>query len=206
MTFAGSYDELYAERGHAPLWGPGPGRLVGRILEWCSGGEVLDAGCGDGKNALFLERHGFAVTGMDVSSQALDLLADRFAAAGHVPKGSYLQGDVAQWAPDGPFDVLLSYGLFHCLDPADRVRRHRELQASVRPGGIIVFCALSDGIPMPDDHRTPGVTLAGPDELSALWDGHEIMESTVGQIAEEHPPHVPLHRHEVTWTVARVSP
>jgi tellurite methyltransferase len=204
MTFAGSYDELYADCHRTLLWGPDPGRLVRRVQQWSRPGEVLDVGCGDGKNALFLERRGYSVTGIDVSGRALQLLAERFAAADRVPKGSYIQADIERWAPEGPFDVLVSYGLFHCLSPRDRVRRHRELQALVRPRGIIVFCALTGGIPLPSDHRTPGVTLADPEELSALWEGYELMETTVGEIVEEHPPHVPLHQHKVTWTVGRV--
>lgn len=204
MTNGGTYDGLYSGRGHVPLWGPDPGRLVARIQDWCETADVLDAGCGDGKNALFLERLGFSVTGIDISGQALDLLGDRFAAADRVPKGAYIEADIESWLPDDRFDVLLSYGLFHCLRPAHRVRRHRLMQSRLRPGGIIVFSALTDGIPMPDDHRTPGVNLASSAEVSSLWEGYEIVENSVGHIVESHPPFVPTHRHEVTWVVARV--
>jgi tellurite methyltransferase len=204
LTNGGTYDGLYSDREHVPLWGPDPGRLVARIQDWCRTGDVLDVGCGDGKNALFLERLGFAVTGVDISGQALDLLSDRFAAANHVPKGTYTEADIESWLPEGTFDVLLSYGLFHCLRPAHRVERHRLMQTKLRPGGIIVFSTLTDGIPMPQDHRTPDVNLSSPDEVSSLWDGYEVVEETVGHIVESHPPVVPSHRHEVTWVVAKV--
>ncbi len=205
MNYAGHYERLYADRQHVPLWGAGPGRLVARIGEWCTGGEVLDLGCGDGKNALFLEKLGFAVTGVEISSEALELLQDRFDAVGHVPKGGYLQVDLESWLPDQRYDVLVSYGVYHCLSSHDRLGRHRLFQEAVRPGGVILFCSITDGLPMPDDHLTPGICLPSHDEIAQLWDGYEVLEMAVGELIESHPPTVPVHRHEASWIVARVA-
>ena len=68
MNPSSPYDRLYEAAQDQVLWGAEPGRLVKRIREFCSGGIVVDAGCGDGKNALFLEMMGFTVIGYDSST------------------------------------------------------------------------------------------------------------------------------------------
>jgi cyclopropane fatty-acyl-phospholipid synthase-like methyltransferase len=163
----------------------------------------LDAGCGDGKNALFLEDLGFSVTGVELSHHALDLLQVRFRAAGHVPKGTYVQAEITAWHPDRLYNLIVSYGLYHCLPTADRVAKHRMLQSFAAPGGIILFCSITDGLPMPDDHLTPGVVAPSRDEIASLWDGYDVIETVVDEIEESHPPHVGTHRHELEWVVAR---
>lgn len=67
----GGYDEGYAKCTH--LWGLEPGSLVRRVFQDddLSGLSVLDAGCGDGKNALWLARRGANVIALDVSALAL---------------------------------------------------------------------------------------------------------------------------------------
>jgi SAM-dependent methyltransferase len=199
---SGPYDRLYESRKDA-LWGS-PGRLVLRAREWLPpGSSVYDAGCGDGKNALFLEEAGFAVRGGDVSSVAIERLRRRFAAAGRTATG-YAVEDVATGASrPGSVDCLLSYGLFHCLDPADRIHAHRRLQGCVRGGGVVLFSALVDSRPLPPDHLTPGVTLASAAEVQALFADHEILARSEGSITEAHEPLVPTHSHDAVWVVAR---
>jgi len=198
----GPYDRLYESRDDA-LWGS-PGRLVLRAVEWLPpGSTVYDAGCGDGKNALFLEGAGFTVRGADVSSVAIERLRRRFAAAGRT-SADYVVGDVTAGAGRfGPFDCLLSYGLYHCMDPTDRVEVHRRLQGCVRPGGIVVFSALVDTRPLPPGHLTPGVTLAATAEVKDLFADHEILAWSEGSFSEAHEPLVPTHTHDAVWVAAR---
>lgn len=60
--------------GHVP-WDPGAydGHLDW-VLEQCglSGGRVLDAGCGNGKSAVWLAERGFEVVGVDSSPPAIE--------------------------------------------------------------------------------------------------------------------------------------
>ncbi|WP_206918211.1 class I SAM-dependent methyltransferase [Alicyclobacillus suci] len=53
-------------------------------------GTVLDVACGDGRNALYLARHGFTVTGVDFSREALRRLAHFSEAEGFDSYGEYL--------------------------------------------------------------------------------------------------------------------
>src|ERR1700759_3278708 len=46
------------------------------VIEWQSRswihGDVLDIGCGYGDNAIYLAKHGYVVTGLDISPTALE--------------------------------------------------------------------------------------------------------------------------------------
>lgn len=205
QTMNGCYDQIYRTSPNHIMWGDGPGRLVGRIREFVASGTVLDAGCGDGKNALFLEKAGFDVVGYDLSVHALEGLNVRFENAGWGPKGSYLNCNISAVLsrPPASFDAIVSYGLFHCLDPIDRIEMHRDLWRLLRPGGTILFSCLLEGIELPPTHLTPGVHLAAKDEIVAVFDGFEMLESEQGVIVESHPPLVGEHRHNAIWIVAR---
>ncbi|HLC90551.1 MAG TPA: class I SAM-dependent methyltransferase [Candidatus Nanoarchaeia archaeon] len=198
-----SYDHLYAAREDNILWGEQPGRLVKRIGEFLAGGRVLDAGCGDGKNALFLEQEGFEVVGFDQSPFALQGLRERFKRAGKEPKGNYNQCDDLPGFMREEFDALVSYGLFHCLPQYQRVEVHRQLQSSVRPKGYILFTTLTDKIPLPDSHGTEEVVLASLDEIDQLFRDIDIKERLEGEIVEDHLPVIGEHKHSAVWIVGQ---
>src|SRR3954453_10231067 len=68
----GGYDDGYSA---CPcFWGTRPGTLVRQIADRLSdfrGLRVLDAGCGEGKNAVFLSELGATVLATDVSVRAI---------------------------------------------------------------------------------------------------------------------------------------
>jgi 2-polyprenyl-3-methyl-5-hydroxy-6-metoxy-1,4-benzoquinol methylase len=61
------------------------------------GGEVLDAGCGTGRYALELARRGYAVRGVDLSPELIDIATQAIGdSTGHV---SFSVGDIAHCRP-----------------------------------------------------------------------------------------------------------
>jgi trans-aconitate 2-methyltransferase len=93
--------------------------------------RVVDLGCGEGALTASLAQRwpGAQVTGVDSSPEMLA------AAAGHaVPGGvSFVAGDVRDWSPDGPVDVVVSNAVLHW------VPGHADLLArwagALSPGG-----------------------------------------------------------------------
>ncbi|WP_284745259.1 class I SAM-dependent methyltransferase [Amycolatopsis sp. RTGN1] len=197
------YDRLYLSRAGLPLWGDSPGRLVGGLSYQGQSKIALDAGCGDGKNAIHLERLGFDVIGIDHSDVAIKLLHERFHSNGRPVLGSYSVADVRTWRPVGlEVDVLVSYGLYHCLPQNDRAT-HEHLLNLIRPGGTLLFCSLTDGVPMGDEHCTPGIELPSVKEVDEHLQGFTILERSVEKFDGSHPPLVGPHRHEAIWISAR---
>jgi trans-aconitate 2-methyltransferase len=131
--------------------------LVGRV-----GAEapttVVDLGCGEGTmTATLADRWPAArVTGVDSSPE---MLAAAHAAA--VPgRVEFVRGDVRDWAPDAPVDVVLSNAVLHWVPGHERLlTRWAEW---LRPGGWL-------GIQVPGNFRAPTHALLAELCLSARW-------------------------------------
>jgi tellurite methyltransferase len=126
--------------------------LRGRIAP---GMRVVDAGCGAGRNLVYLLRAGYDVCAADLDAAAVDevrALASRHAP--HLaPTNFRVEAVEAMTFPDGHADVVLSSAVLHFA----RDERHFEamLQGSWRvlaPGGLF-FCRLASSIGMEDRVR-----------------------------------------------------
>jgi SAM-dependent methyltransferase len=73
------WDERY---GDEPLWSGQPNEALVREVSGIPVGTVLDVGCGEGGDAVWLARQGWQVTGLDVSGRALERAARSADAAG----------------------------------------------------------------------------------------------------------------------------
>jgi SAM-dependent methyltransferase len=199
----GAYDALYGSV--RQLWSDTPGRMIDRAAAVAAPGQALDLGCGDGRNALWLEQRGWVVEGFDVSAVALEAAAERFRRAGHRSRGGLFRGDAAQIEvePTG-FDLALVYGLYHCLSDEQMLAAHRLALGAVRPGGLIAFSALDDRLPVPAGHGTGKLWLRNTTRLRELFDETECLAWEEGEIHEEHPPVIGPHRHSALWALARV--
>jgi SAM-dependent methyltransferase len=98
-------------------------------------GVALDLGTGMGRNAVYLARQGWAVTGMDISQVALDAAQASAAKAGvsiRTEKAAYDTFDfgVNKW----DLNVIV-FAWAPVEDPAFVTR----LKTSLRPGGVVLF-------------------------------------------------------------------
>jgi SAM-dependent methyltransferase len=124
-------------------------QLVEAIQERSSGAplRVLDAGCGQGTQALRLARAGHEVTGLDISEDLLERFASELSA-----QPSELQarvrlvhgaGEAAAELTPGPFDLVLCHGVLMYLDDPDPMLR---ALASVAADGALVSLLVRNGI------------------------------------------------------------
>lgn len=198
---AGPYDRLYACRDL--LWPSEAGRMVRRAHALAAPGNVLDAGCGDGKNAAFLIERDWSVDAFDVSSLAVDACRRRLAAA---PRKRF-----RLWQADCRFaalmlahyDMVISYGLYHCLDDRDVRDTHCRLASSLKPGGLFVCATFNDNLVLPPGHCTNGLILRTEHHLKGLFIGWNEIQFEIGTIEEDHLPLVARHRHSLTWAIYR---
>lgn len=129
---AAEWDERY---GAAPIWSGQPnGALVAEVTD-LQPGRVLDVGCGEGADAVWLARRGWDVTGLDVSRVALDRAAGHAADAG-VSVHWIDSGLVQASLPAGSFDLVSA--LYPALKRTDTGDAERALLAAVAPSGVLL--------------------------------------------------------------------
>jgi SAM-dependent methyltransferase len=135
------YDKLY---GSTPRALGEPAKVFVDFFEQQTGEalRVLDVGCGQGRDALFIARKGHSVVGVDLSPNGIRDLND---AAGreNLPIQA-IAADIVGYTPDGAFDVLLFDRTLHMLP---RVAAQGVLERLIRyvaPGGWVL---ISDEAP-----------------------------------------------------------
>jgi tellurite methyltransferase len=205
-TQDGGYDVGY--RSSPCFWGKVPGSLVQSsvsLLPPLRGLRVLDAGCGEGKNAVFFSRQGAYVDAFDISAVAV---SNARAAWGPTePRVAFAVDDIRSVVlPPGRYDVVVCYGLLHCVGDADvKAEVVERLRAATRPGGTHIVCALNnrcDGFA--EGHLGFRPVLETHEFYLSLYSDCELSMDSDRDLIEDHPPNHVEHRHAVTRFVARL--
>ena len=117
------------------------------------GSSVLDAGCGGGRNLIYMMRNGYTVYGIDHSQEAIEQLRTRAATlAPHLPAENFRVGSVESLPfADGSIDVVMSIAVLHFAeDEPHFFAMFMEMWRVLKPGGVF-FCRLASNIGL--EHR-----------------------------------------------------
>lgn len=165
------WDERYRSADRVWSGNPNP-QLVAEIAD-LEPGRALDAGCGEGADAIWLASRGWAVVATDISGVALERAARhaRETDPGAAARITWQQADLLAQPPQpGAFD-LVSAQFIH-MPPEPRARLFTSLAAAVCDGGVLLVVGhhpsdLTSGVPRPP---TPE-RFYTPDDIAGLLDG-----------------------------------
>jgi len=139
------------------------------------GMRILDAGCGGGRNLVYLLREGYDVFGLDANSEAilsLRQMAKHLAPA--LPATNFLAGPIeAMPFPDSFADVVICNSVLHfAATDAHFDAMVGELWRVLRPGGLL-FCRLASTIGSGPDLVFEPIAVPGSTRHFLLPDGAE---------------------------------
>ncbi|MFC2968665.1 class I SAM-dependent methyltransferase [Acidimangrovimonas pyrenivorans] len=98
------------------------------------GATILDLGCGGGEPiADYLLGRDFALTGVDIAPEMLELARRRF------PRAEWIEADMRGLALGRRFDAVLAWNSFFHLDPAAQRAMFAVFSALLAPGGRLLF-------------------------------------------------------------------
>ncbi len=199
--YDGGYDEGY--RSCPCFWGKKIGSLLTRFLQenTVKNCRVLDAGCGEGKNAIALAELGANVTAIDCSEAALRNAHESFGEN----DVHWHCADVRKFCPETiEFDIIVAYGLLHCMKSASEVSTmvHR-FQEFTTLGGWNIICTFNDREHDLSAHPGFHPCLIPHSTYLKLYEGWEVTFSSDEDLHEIHPHNSIPHVHSMTRIIAR---
>jgi len=141
---ATDYERFYRENPH----GLGePSREFIRFFERYDGAaaQVLDVGCGQGRDALFIARLGHAVTGIDISATGIRQMVADATAEGLMITG--ITADIRTHGWTGEFDVILIDRTLHMLAPDEQTSVLARILAVAGPESHLLIADEKSNIP-----------------------------------------------------------
>lgn len=150
---------------------PDPERRAGRFVHDIvarfaglapTGSDLLDIGCGTGRDADYLAGVGYRVTALDNSAEMIAYGAARY------PRVTFVHGDMRSFALGRRFDVLtcLDSAMLYCYDNRDLVAFLSRCREHLTPGGLFITEMRNGAFFLTSDEL-----LDGTRTRTVVWDG-----------------------------------
>lgn len=124
--------------------------------------DVLDLGCGQGRDALFIARRGHRVVGVDIAPTGIAQLMEDAQAEGLQIEG--VVADLRTYEPQGDYDVVLLDRTLHMLAADARLEVLKQVSRVARDDGFVLIADEKSNMPairtffQQDAHRWAIVT------------------------------------------------
>ncbi len=101
--------------------------------------SVLDVGCGLGRNSIYLAKHGFDVSGFDLSAHSVQQTLKKAKEQG-VKLNKFVVADMLNFPyADNSFDVILAMNVISHTDLEGFKKILGEIKRTLKPGGEVYF-------------------------------------------------------------------
>ena len=136
MSIRTNYEKWY--EGDAYYWGLEPGRFLEELIELCppsADKKVLDIGCGEGKDAVYMAQKGYDVTAFDLTENGIRKTVS-LAEKRNVNISAYVD-DINTFSTDEQFDIIYSTGTVQYLFEENKKGFFEKLDKITKKNGIV---------------------------------------------------------------------
>lgn len=184
------------------------------LIEWLDGGllaprRVLELGCGNGRNAVYLARQGCTVDAVDFSARAIGWAQERAASAGVSVTFQCCSAFEAAFTP-GSYDLVYDSGCFHHVPPHRRKDYVDVVDAALQAGGRygLVCFRPEGGSGYTDQQVYERASLGGglgytEDRLRTLWGAPRFSVQVLRQMKAVHGQ--PRYGEDFLWVLLAVK-
>lgn len=133
------YEERYRSEDY--YWGLKPNDMcyeIMKLLPPVKPYRVLDIGCGEGKDAVFLAKNGYIVSAFDAAESGLGKARELAEKSG--VSVELFKADIRDWRPEEEYDIIFSSGVFSYLGKELRKSFIDSLKEHTVTGGL---CAVN---------------------------------------------------------------
>jgi len=165
--------------------------------EW----NVLEVGCGEGQNVLYLAKQGYTnIDAFDLSEHGIAKLRRKCEL-----EGSYINafvGDLTKYEFSKMYDLVMSFGTLHFVVKEDWKDFIAKAKKNTNIGGIHIMSIFTDAVPASEDIAPFATGLAKDEEIKSLYEDWEVLQFKSYVFEDEHLG-VPKHLHAANKIVAR---
>jgi len=138
-----SFEEIYIkEKGYL---GTKPHKITTKIISYKKTGKVLDLGCGEGRDALFLSKKGFKVTAIDISKTGIKNLLKKAKELKVKIIGKVK--DITKFNFKIKYDIIISFSVFQFLNKKEVYSIIKKMKKNTKKEGINVISAFNEENP-----------------------------------------------------------
>ena len=131
-----NYEKWYECDGY--YWGTEPADFLDELISLCPHSKdkkVLDIGCGEGKDAVYMAQKGYDVTAFDLTENGIKKTI-RFAEEKGVKVNAYVD-DINTFETDEQFDIIYSSGTIQYLFEENKKGFFDKLNRITKKGGFV---------------------------------------------------------------------
>ncbi len=140
---ATDYEKIYCEQRHA--LGEPTKEFVHFFKQLPAPMRVLDVGCGQGRDALFIARLGHQVVGVDLSVSGITQLREDAEREGLDIE--VIVANIVEYEPAGLFNVILFDRTLHMLQPNDQISVLDRCRKHVEEKGYVLISDERKNLP-----------------------------------------------------------
>ena len=162
---------------------------------------VLEAGCSEGQNVLYLAKQGFhSIDAFDISEAGIAKLK-KLCEVNSVSINAFVK-DLAHYTFEKKYDLIMSFATLCFLEKSVWRKFIVDAKNSTNTGGIHIMHIFTDKVPASPDIAPFAIGLAYDGEFNELYTDWEILSFQSYTFEDEHPS-VPKHLHAVNKIVAK---
>lgn len=162
--------------------------------------QVLDVGCGEGRNSIFMAKLGNTVDAFDISENGIEK-AKKIAGKMGV-QVNFFCCDLEKFVFEKEYDVILSHGVLHLPYKDVRDKFITKMQENTKIGGYNVIGIFTNRLPATPDNAPYTHGLFDVSELPKKYKDWEIIHHHEGTFTDSHPGDI-HHEHAFERIIAK---
>ena len=163
--------------------------------------NILDVGCGEGQNSIYLAKRGFPnVDAFDISEHGIAKFK-KICEFNKVTLNAYV-ADLTQYTFEKNYDLIMSFGTLHFVQKNAWKQFLTNAKEHTNIGGIHIMQLFTDTVPASADIAPFAIGLAKDQEIKSLYEDWEILQFKSYVFEHEHP-NVLKHIHASNKLVVR---
>ncbi|RQV94070.1 methyltransferase domain-containing protein [bacterium] len=161
---------------------------------------ILDVGCGEGRNSIFLSTQGHIVDAFDISSKGIE--KSKYLANRKMVNVNFFVQDLCSYRFGKDYDVILTHGVLHLIEKDSRNDFLTVMKSHTKPGGFNVIGIFTNRLPATPDNVPFTKSLFDVGELPARYSDWEVIHHCEGTFEDTHPGEI-HHEHAFERIIAK---